>query len=88
MNKTELLSRMATGARLRISCNPWGVPIQGAFLDEPGRPGGLLHIPQWQILRLVRSGLLRWRREPRAASSELILSASGLAAASRKPVPR
>ncbi|WP_063778462.1 hypothetical protein [Cupriavidus basilensis] len=85
MRQIELLSRMAAGARLRVSCNPWGEPLRGAFLDAPETPGGALYVHQWQIGRLLRSGLLRCRGESPAASAEFVLSASGLAAGACKP---
>ncbi|NUA28528.1 hypothetical protein [Cupriavidus basilensis] len=84
MRQIELLSSMAAGGRLRVSCNPWGEPLQGAFLEAPELPAGALYVYQWQIGRLLRSGLLRRRCASPAASAEFILSASGLAAGTRK----
>ncbi|MGO4328082.1 hypothetical protein AB4Z48_16405 [Cupriavidus sp. 2TAF22] len=83
MKQIELLCRMAAGARLRVACNPWGEPLQGAFLEAPEMPAGALYVHQWQIGRLLRSGLLCRRRDSAAASAEFILSASGLAAGAR-----
>jgi len=81
MQRIEILKRVAQGARLYLSCTPWGAPVQGALLRDEHAPNGHRLIPGTQVSRLLQSGLLRRGLPNPSGESDLRLTESGYVAA-------
>lgn len=79
MRQSELLGRVANGAILRVTRDPWGRLLPSVVLAEPGSHGSDEVVHRWQIRKMMDSGLLQYDGTTAEDSSAYVATSAGLA---------
>ncbi|WP_454719738.1 MULTISPECIES: hypothetical protein [Cupriavidus] len=80
MRQSELLGRVADGAVLRITRDPWGKLLPSVTLSGPRPQDRAEVVHRWQISRMVDAGLLAYDNGAPETSDRLVPTVAGLAA--------